>query len=218
MKIYLLFFFLFPLIATAQNNRSIAIEQIAALKGGALVVRLKTNDKSVEAYRRNGQNEIAERIIAERKAQNQKIVDAFRKEFDFCKVYFIYASSTSDLLNGKKGIFLNDTLALDTTIELKESFYLIAEYGAVTANMRFDEYHYKNVNKTEATSNTTTTSALFISDTTLTQLKEPFPFYQIVLLENYVKAVERMNSALHRFYFNRITNPSVNEQRKKPQP
>lgn len=204
-----------PFVALAQNNRDIAVKQITALKDGALVVRLKTNDKSVEAYRRNGQNEVAERIIADRKVQNQKIADAFRREFDFCKVYFIYASSTNELLEGKKGIFLNDTLAADANIQLTDSFYLIAEYGAVTSNMRSDEYHYKNVNKTEATSNTTTSSAVFLSDTTLVQLKEPFPFYQIVILENYAKAVERLNSALHRFYFNRNTNPSLNEQRKK---
>jgi hypothetical protein len=182
------------------------------------VVRLKTNDKSVEAYRRNGQNDVANRIIADRKVQNQKIADAFRKEFDFCKVYFIYASHTGDLLEGKKGIFLNDTLALDAGIELTDSFFLIAEYGTVTANMRADEYHYKNVNKTEASSTTSTSSALFISDTALTQLKEPFPFYQIVLLENYTKAVERLNSALHRFYFNKVTSPRYNEPRKKGQP
>jgi hypothetical protein len=215
MKKGLLLFLLFPLVALAQTNRDVAIEQITALKGGALVVRLKTSDKSVEAYRRNGQNEVADRIIEERKVQNQKIVNSFRQEFDFCKVYFIYASSTNDLLQGKQGIFLNDTLALDASIQLTDSFFFIAEYGAVTANMRGDEYHYKNVNKTESTSNTITTSALFISDTTLIQLKEPFPFYQIVLLENYVKAVERMNNALHRFYFNRITNPSFKEQQKK---
>lgn len=215
MKKCLFLFLLFPFVALAQTNRDVAIQQITALREGALVVRLKTNDKSVEAYRRNGQNEIAERIIADRKAQNRKIAEAFRKEFDFCKVYFIYASSTTDLLEGKQGIFLNDTLALDASIQLTDSFFLIAEYGAVTANMRGDEYHYKNINKTEATSNATTSSAVFLSDTNLVQLKEPFPFYQIVLLENYTKAIERLNNALHRFYFNRIANPSFNEQRKK---
>lgn len=216
MKKHLFLFLLLPFVALAQTNKDVAIQQITALKGGALIVRLKTSDKSVEAYRRNGRTEVAERIIEERKAQNQKIINAFRTGFDFCKIYFIYASSTNDLLEGKKGIFLNDTLAIDPSIELQDSFFLIAEYGAVTANMRGDEYHYKNVNKTEATSSTSTTSALFMSDTTLVQLKEPFPFYQIVLLENYVKAVERMNNALHRFYFNRITNASFKEERKKP--
>lgn len=195
-----------PCILLAQSNRLIAIQQIADLKNGALVVRLKTNDKSVEAYRRNGRNDIADRIIADRKIQNQKIVDAFRNNFDFCKVYFIHAVSTNRLLEGATDIFLNDAMELDTSIRLKETYFLLAEYGTVTANMRSDEYHYKNVGKTEPSSTATTSSAIFISDTTLTQLKEPFPFYQVVILENYNKAVSRLNNALHRFYFNRVSN------------
>ncbi|MCW5907387.1 MAG: hypothetical protein KIS94_05985 [Chitinophagales bacterium] len=214
MRLLFLLFFV-PCFLLAQSNRTIAIQQIADLKSGALIVRLKTNDKSVEAYRRNGRNDVADRIIADRKIQNQKIVDAFRSRFDFCKVYFIYASSTNQVLEGTTGLFLNDAMEPDTSIVIKESYFLLAEYGTVTANMRGDEYHYKNVDKTEASSNTTTSSAIFISDTSLTQLKEPFPFYQTVLLENYTKAVDRLNSALHRFYFNRVSNAKPTDKQKK---
>ncbi|HWB64199.1 MAG TPA: hypothetical protein VG603_11855, partial [Chitinophagales bacterium] len=41
----------------AQNmptNRDLAVMELKALKNGALVVRLKTNDRSIELYRKAG--------------------------------------------------------------------------------------------------------------------------------------------------------------------
>lgn len=186
---------------TLLPNKMIGYEQLTSLKNGALIVRLKTNDKSVAAYRNSGRTDIANKIIADRKVQNEKIMDAFRSQFDFCKVYFIYATDADEILCGNKGYFLNEKLERDTSLQLKEDYFLFAEYGSVAANMLQDEYHYKNVNKTVATSTLTTSSAIFISDTTLTQLKEPFPFYQTVMLDNYQKAVERLNAALYRVYY-----------------
>ncbi len=195
------------------SNRSLAIQQLESLRTGALVVRLKTNDRSIDSYRKAGQVELADRLTEERRKQNQKLSDAFRTYFDYCKVYFIYAKNTDNLLAGKQNIFLNDTLGVDTTVHLTQKYFLIAEYGLITSNMRPDEYHYKNVNYTEATSSAASTSVVFISDTTLTQLKEPFPFYQSVYLDNYSKGVERLNNGLHRAY-NRLDD-SAKEERKR---
>jgi len=55
-----------------------AAHEIYGLKHGALVVRLKTNDKSVDAYRKAGQNTLADKIVAERAEKNLKIVEAFK--------------------------------------------------------------------------------------------------------------------------------------------
>lgn len=218
LKCFLSFVFVigFCFSAFAQSNssnRSIAIQQIRDLKTGALVVRLKTNDRSIESYRKAGQTALAEKLSEERKKQNQKLADAFRTYFDYCKVYFIYARNTDNLLKGKQNIFLNDTLEVDTSIHLTEKYFLIAEYGLITSNMRTDEYHYKSVNQTEATSSASSTSVVFISDTTLTQLKEPFPFYQSVYLDNYTRGVERMNNALHRAFYK--LDDSAKEERKR---
>ncbi len=200
----LIFSLLFFLQSYSQDtllpNKTVGYEQLTSLKKGALIVRLKTNDKSIAAYRNSGRADIADKIVGERKVQNEKIMDAFRSQFDFCKVYFIYAKDADEILQGKKGYFLNEKMERDTSIQLRENYFLFAEYGSVTSNMPEDEFHYKNVNKTVATSNLTTSSAIFISDTTLTQLKEPFPFYQVVMLDNYRKAVERLNAALYRIY------------------
>src|SRR6266852_1453519 len=54
-----------------------AIVHLKNLRSGTLVVRLKTNEKSIKAYRESGRNEIADRIVEDRRKQNQKIVSAF---------------------------------------------------------------------------------------------------------------------------------------------
>lgn len=209
----LIIFCAFASAQTTSTNRTIATQQIRDLKNGALVVRLKTNDKSIEAYRKSGRNELADKLVEENRIQNQKLADAFRGFFDYCKVYFIYAKSTNALLKGEPYIFLNDTLAVDTTIKLTEKDFFIAEYGTITANTLTDEYHYKGVYHTEPSSTATSTSAIFISDTSLSQLREPFPFYQQTYLGNYNKAVENLNRNLHKAYF-RLDN-SVQEERKR---
>jgi hypothetical protein len=201
-------------VSFAQYNRTVAYQQIKDLKNGALVVRLKTNDKSVLAYRQSGRNDIAERMIADRETQNKKIIHSFRSFFDFCPVYFILTKNTNDLKLGNHQIFLNDTLALDTSIYLKENFYLLAEYGNVMANERVDEYRYKGVYTTQESSSVVGQSALVMLDTANTQLKEPFPFYETVYLENYNKAVEKFNRDLHKFYINSTVKEEIKKKKK----
>lgn len=216
--IRVIFLLLLPVFCVAQNlptNKQAAIEQIEALKNGALVVRLKTSDKSVAAYRKSGRNDVADRIVADRERQNMKIIKAFKDYFDFCPVYFVYATATNDLLAGKSVKFLNDTLGVNDTVTVKGKYFLFAEYGVLNTNMQQDDSHASGTKRTDESSNPSSNSAIFISDTSLNQLQEPFPFAQVVMMDNYHKAVERLNGALYRFYFNRVTKPSYKQPYKK---
>lgn len=199
----------------APTNRYLASEQIKALKLGALVVRLKTNDKSVEAYRRAGQTELADKITIEREKQNQKIAEAFKYYFTFCKVYFIYAKNTESLLKREPKIFLNEKLELDTTIKLTEDYFLIAEYGSYTTNERVDEYHYSGVYKTQPSNSTASSSALVVIDTTLNQLQEPFPFYEPVYLGGFIKSVEQLSHNMEKSYSNFTYKEQLNREKMK---
>ncbi len=184
------------------SNRYYSAQQIKELKHGALIVRLKTNDKSVEAYRNAGQNALADKIVAERNELNLKIAQAFTYYFTFCKVYFIYAKNSEALQKKQPGIFLNDKLEPDTSIKLKESYYLTAEYGSFTTNERVDEYHYSGVNRTQPSTSTAGSSALVIMDSTFNQLQEPFPFVSPVYLGAFIKAAEQLDRQLNKFYTN----------------
>lgn len=162
------------------TNREKANREIAALKNGALIVRLQTNEKSINAYRQAGKNELADKIAAERNGLNQKIVDAFKNYFTFCKVYFIYAKNTGALSKEKSGIFLDGNLKPDTSIKLKEKYFLIAEYGSFTADERGN--------------------SLVVLDSGLTQLQEPFPFEVPVFFDAFIKPVALLDSKFYKFY------------------
>ena len=197
------------------TNRYTATEEIKALKTGALVVRLKTNDKSIDAYRRSGRTELADKLVAEREAQNLKIAEAFKYHFYFCPVYFIYAKNTDLLLKREPHIFLNEKLQADTSIKLKEDYFLIAEYGSFTTNERIDEYHYRGVYNTEPSTSTASTSALVVLDTTLNQLQEPFPFAVPVYLGGFNKGAEQLSINMDKAYNNAVYRETVQKNKKK---
>ncbi len=197
------------------TNLYVAAQQLKALKNGALVVRLKTNDKSIAAYRSMGKNELANKIVAEREALNRKISDAFRYNFSFCKVYFIYAKNTDALLKRQPYIFLNENLQVDSSIQLKEDFFLIAEYGSFTTNERVDEYRYSGVYQTQPTNTTASESSYVIMDTTLTQLQEPFPFYVPVYLGSFMKSADQLSNNINKAYVNLLYREENKEMKLK---
>lgn len=163
-------------IKDTTTNRKLAEKQIAALRNGTLVVRLKTNDRSIKAYRDAGQTKLADKLAGEQRERNLHLMRAFLLQFDFCDVLFIKATDTKLLQAGNQRIFLNGRLEIDSNIKLLKTNYLFAEYGDVKSNERVNEYKY-DVKHTRESNTPTTTSALVILDTGLAQLQEPFPFY-----------------------------------------
>jgi len=102
--------------------------QINQLKNGAMVVRLKTNQKLIDALRKDGKNDMADEKEREQYAINKHTMFAYMDFLKFCKVYFIYSNSTDSLLSGtRRNIFLDTTLTINPGIVMKENFYMIAE-------------------------------------------------------------------------------------------
>lgn len=198
-------------LADSLSERMRASETLRGLKNGCIVFRLKTNDKSVKAYRDAGRNDVADRIVAERKKQNQKIVQAFRQNFTFCKVNFIYAAETQNFLSGSNPFFLNNDLQPDSTIQSCGSNFIFCEYGSVNAYSKFGNtsptgLYYSKPEKfmdtvaTASTTSPTTTDALFLSDKNLTPFQRPFPFVEDVYLDNYNAAAKALNRELYNAY------------------
>lgn len=198
-------------LADSLSERMRASETLRGLKNGCIVFRLKTNDKSVKAYRDAGRNDVADRIVAERKKQNQKIVQAFRQNFTFCKVNFIYAAETQSFLSGSSTLFLNNDLLPDSSIQSCGSNFIFCEYGSVNAYSKFGNtsptgLYYSKPEKfmdtiaTSSTTSPTTTDALFLSDKNLVPLQRPFPYVEDVYLDNYNAAAKALNRELYNAY------------------
>lgn len=211
--------------------RDKASQTLRALKNGAVIIRLKTNLKSVDAYRKAGQNDIADRIENDRKKQNEKIFWAFTENFIFCDVYFIYANETEAFLKGNRKLFLNQQLNHDTSITFTGDNFVFCEYGSVES---FSDFHDRPLHPvletgasmsgsvdgrkifdtipTQTSTSPATTSGLFFSDKDLRQLQRPFPFVQGVYMENYNAPVKMLNMEMFRAYNRLVVNRDFKEK------
>ena len=163
--------------------------QIKRLKSGVLLIRLRTSTNTINALRQAGKNDKADKLQVKQEAENKKIINAFKNYFSFCDVRF-FSSNHSQLVKEKQfnHIFLNDSLAIDTSIKLDAQVpFLVAEFGYIEpdTNKIFSHYAYEpaengNLKKTAKHYSTSTEIdfyALRIMDENFIQLNKPFPYY-----------------------------------------
>jgi len=70
------------------SRRSTAFDQIKLLRENALLVRVKTADKKIEALQKTNRKKEAQQTVDEIEAQNEAIFKSFQNNFNFSKVYF----------------------------------------------------------------------------------------------------------------------------------
>ena len=187
MKIKLLFLLLFLLtfssVSHAQKSREKAKENITVLKSGALFVRLRTSELKITALKNKGLVKEAEEIRIAQEITNKQIIEAFRKEYNFSKVYFFYSNYSTKVKEGNyNGCLMNVNMEIDSSFTGDK--YLIGE---------FDE------------STTTQMDAFFIKDKNYEQLKKTFPFFIkqnefLVSTRSYEEIVHDLNLRLIEFY------------------
>ena len=181
------------------RKRSITVSawQIHQLKEGALVVRLRTNQILIDALLKQGNKKLAREKQLEQFAINKNTLFAYKENFTFCKLYFIYSNSSDSLLEGaRSGIFLDSNLVVDTSIIMNEGFYLVAERDfAYNSSIGF--VPEDSARKTRERGNPVKEMAVVIKNKYGHQLKTPFPYY--------VKEKNYMNSA-YNFPIKIITN------------
>jgi hypothetical protein len=153
--------------------------QINQLKNGALCVRLHTNKNLIDGLRKMGKADLATQKEQEMMAINKNIVTAFTRYYNFSKVYFFFSNHSDTLLKGaRSGIFLDTNLVMDPKIEMKESFYLLAEkddaYNSSIGFVKEDTAKY-----IKESGNASKECAMVIKNKYGHQLKDPFPFFVI---------------------------------------
>lgn len=151
--------------------------QINQLKNGALCVRLHTNKNLIDGLKKMGKADLAAQKEQEMMAINKNIVMAFTRYYNFSKVYFFFSNHSDTLLKGaRSGIFLDTNLVVDPKIEMKETFYLLAEKDdAYNSSIGFVKE--EDAKLTKETGNASKEAAMVIKNKYGHQLKDPFPFY-----------------------------------------
>ncbi|GIV31629.1 MAG: hypothetical protein KatS3mg029_0980 [Saprospiraceae bacterium] len=191
-----------------ENRIQKAAAAIEALHDGVLIVRLSSNQRKIEAL--SGQ--LATPNLSEKqrlrlqqqldqtrqltRTENEGLVRAFRKYFDFTKVLFMYDTAVWQLRQGRQsGFFLDDSLRVDPRISLENKPWRMARYGS--------------------SSGMSTRKSIAALDRKFRELPPPFPhsgdvsFWEGVVLifkkkkkweDDYHFHVSRFNDQLHRFY------------------
>jgi hypothetical protein len=208
---------------TGKKNRSsgnqfkiLSREQINQLKNGALLVRLKTNNNSIAALRKIGKIKQADEMQKKQAAYNLKIIRAFRKNFDFCSVYFFFSNYSTNISERlfNKVIFLNDSLVPDTSIKFTYKTFLTAEFGIIEEDTA-KYYSYASFESDSSEGRHLVShyyggtemgfGALLIKSDKFIQLRRPFPYYvrtfdSLPVERSTDEVVKMMNKDLHTFY------------------
>jgi hypothetical protein len=119
----------------ARKAKYLAAWQIQQLKKGAVIIRIPDEVSKIKQLINKGQEEAAairyEKYV--RKYKNR--YRAFVTEFSFCRFYFLFAKDYPRLLRGERsGFFLDSTLCLNDTLQMKEDFFMILEEDDVYAS------------------------------------------------------------------------------------
>lgn len=199
-------------VSYSEWKRFYAQQQYEKLQKGALLVRLQTKNKAIQALRTRGQNESADKIAAQQKRENERIVAAFRQNFDFAPVFFFYSDDSKFLLENTPDqiTFLNpDLTPVDSSVSLEPKTFVVAEFGTVSAEPReyYENYRRDFKGKTDSAAYLNSSemdfSALVLLNDDLQQLTDPFPYYVrlykglLFFERSYDKAVSILNRRLH---------------------
>ncbi|MFT5166277.1 MAG: hypothetical protein ACI8P3_001508 [Saprospiraceae bacterium] len=157
---------------SGKERKAIATQAIKDLAGGTLILRLKSKHNKItkleellatpdiKASTRTKLSEDLESTIDERNRFNRSLTYAFEEYYSFSNIYYIYDTASVSLINGQRsGIFLNEDLELDLTIEIPEGIFFVLKVG------------------TTDSASTTGVEALVMMDRNLKDLAAPFPYY-----------------------------------------
>lgn len=162
---------LVSLPATGQSANERARSAAQALQDGALIVRLTSNHRKTEAYKemlmnpdiKPGEKKRLTQLLEETETKtpdrNQSIIQIFKEEFKLCPVYFMYDTSSQQLLKGvRKGIFLNERLEIDPSVAIDHLPFLVLKIAFTDP------------------STTARAEAMILMDEKMEELRPPFPY------------------------------------------
>lgn len=157
----------------------VAYAQINALKKGALLIRLKTNNRAISKLKSVGNYDLATNLEKGTELENKIIMSAYKKEFTFCPVYFFYSESSDSIRkNNLSGIFVDTTLQVNSSIVCNASFFLVAEQdGIYNSSLGLVP---ESLAKTSREKGSYSRDApIVVKNKYFIQLHKPFPFFQI---------------------------------------
>ena len=122
--VLLLFLMMLSFMTDAQVSDGRKNLQI--LRNGALLVRLRTSQNLIDAYRKSGDAARADEVFNKQEKENREIAEAFKKNYRFGKVYFFYSNYSEEIKSGNFIHLMNADLQPDSSFS---GTFLTGEFG-----------------------------------------------------------------------------------------
>lgn len=113
------------LLGTACSTPRASRPVIDSVKTNGICFRLMDYKQRIEYFEKQGQPQRAEEERRKQREYNRYVQKLFRENFDFCPVYFFYASENDALLQGQM-VLLNENMETDSTISLPAKIHIAA--------------------------------------------------------------------------------------------
>ncbi len=166
---YICFFITIILFAACKPTYQSIDNSFKNLETGALLVRLKTNEKTILALEKKNK-QMAEIIRQKTQTDNNEIVKAFN-EFKYCKVYFFYSNNSIHIKKGNfDGVLLDSSLTPVNPTPKLDNNYFIAEFSYTRPDTTVLTNGY-------STSMESGVDALILMSPQFVQLQAPYPHY-----------------------------------------
>ena len=162
------------------TNLAKARFQINDVKTRGIIVRLKTNQERITAYRKEGYKKVADKLEERSRATNLLLEYAFITYWTYSPVYFMESQHTSTLIKKDSLITKTFDLKRDTSIYMNHDSFYIVDYGDLMVNDE-DETHPLKYSK--ASNNSIPGNFLVIKDHHQEQLQPPMPYYTKMWME-----------------------------------
>ena len=100
------------------------------LEQSTLVVRLYTNNPKIKALRKTGNRKALDKYLKERKKYMRLMIDTWSENYDFSEIVYMPDSLFKTFERNPQGTyFLNESLELDPSIQLKTENYFVLGRG-----------------------------------------------------------------------------------------
>lgn len=175
-----------------------ARKEIISLSKSSIMVKLPTSSNKIKWLLENGDTVGAKSIKEEQYASNLKVVQAFRKTFNFCPVYFFYSDQVDKIKTGKwEGVFLDDELKpLKSVMPILTSYYIL-DLGYFSNSYKVDdENSYINISDKEY-------YGFLLKTAQFKRLEPPLPYFQKVFRTgneiDWLKTISSLNYRLNQY-------------------
>lgn len=165
-------------------------DEIQRLKNGVLLLRLQTMEPGIQALRERGMVDEADKVEENQKDFNLNLVKSLRKEYKFSRLEFFYSYHSPQVKNKElKGIFLNDSLQLDTSIKVNpDEEIFTASFRQIdrdtTSHFAYQNFYSQDPSKAAEVfygGPDFKFNALVLMNDQFEQLHKPFPYYTRLL-------------------------------------